>query len=446
MDALNDLLKRYDKPGPRYTSYPTAVEFHDGIGAAEYAVHLGAAAQRSGPIGFYIHLPFCEERCLFCGCNVVITKKSGIASRYLVHLEQEIAEVGRRLGGNRPIAQYHWGGGTPTYYSPEDMRRIHNHVRRFFEFEDDAEMAIEVDPRVTTVEHLETLRDLGFNRLSMGVQDFDADVQKAVGRDQPYDMTAKLLETARSLGFHSTNLDLIYGLPLQTPERFAETLRLVSGLRPDRIAFYSYAHVPWLKGHQRKLTEDQLPTPEVKLGLYCSALEEFRKQGYRAIGMDHFALPEDEMALAADAGTLGRNFMGYTVKHASDLIACGVSGIGEVGGAFFQNRRKLIEYENAIDENNLAVDRGYILSEDDKLRRRIIAELMCGFRTDLGDHDFSEELAALEPMVKDGLVAIDGTKVSVMEQGRLFVRNVCMAFDAHLKHHAKEKQRFSRTV
>jgi len=446
MDALNDLLKRYDKPGPRYTSYPTAVEFHDGVGAAEYAMHLEAAARRTEPIGFYIHLPFCEERCLFCGCNVVITKQRGIATRYLVHLEQEIAELGRRLGRNRPIAQYHWGGGTPTYYTPDEMRRLHACVRANFDFEKDAEMAIEVDPRVTTVEHLETLRDLGFNRLSMGVQDFDADVQQAVGREQPYEMTARLLETARGLGFHSTNLDLIYGLPLQTPERFVETLRLVSGLRPDRIAFYSYAHVPWLKGHQRKLAEDQLPTPEVKLGLYCSALEEFRKQGYHAIGMDHFALPDDELSLAAEAGTLGRNFMGYTVKHAADLVACGVSGIGEVGGAFFQNRRKLINYENAIDAESLAVDRGYVLTDDDHLRRRVIAELMCMFHTDLAGHDFAEEIAALAPMVEDGLVEIDGTRVAVTERGRLFVRNVCMVFDTHLKQHAKDKKRFSRTV
>jgi len=446
MEALTELLQRYNRPGPRYTSYPTAVEFHDGVGATEYAVHLAEAAQREGSIGFYIHLPFCEERCLFCGCNVVITKKAGIATRYLVHLEQEIAEVGRRLERKRPIAQYHWGGGTPTYYSPAEMRRIHSQVRKHFDFEDDAEMAIEVDPRVTTVEHLETLRELGFNRLSMGVQDFDADVQEAVGREQPYEMTARLLESARSLGFSSTNLDLIYGLPLQTPERFAETLRLVSGLRPDRIAFYSYAHVPWLKGHQRKLTEEQLPKPDVKLGLYRSALEAFQSDGYRAIGMDHFALPEDEMALAADDGTLGRNFMGYTVKHASDLIACGVSGIGEVGGAFFQNRRKLIEYENAIDESNLAVDRGYILTADDHLRRRVIAELMCGFSTDLSGHDFDAEIAALAPMIADGLVEIDAGRVSVTERGRLFVRNICMVFDAHLKRHANDKQRFSKTI
>ncbi|MHC4952961.1 MAG: oxygen-independent coproporphyrinogen III oxidase [Planctomycetota bacterium] len=446
MEALTELLKRYDKPGPRYTSYPTAVEFHEGVDSTRYAEHLDAAAERTGGIGFYLHLPFCEERCLFCGCNVVITKKRGVAGLYLEHLEKEIAMVGERLRRNRPIAQYHWGGGTPTYYTPAEMRTIHTAVAAHFDFEPEAEMAIEVDPRVTTLQHLAVLRELGFNRLSMGVQDFDLRVQEAIGREQPYHMTARLLEQARALGFTSTNLDLIYGLPRQTPEAFSETLRLVSTLRPDRIALYSYAHVPWLKGHQRKLAEEELPAPAVKLGLYTSALDAFREQGYRAIGMDHFALPDDEMALAADAGTLGRNFMGYTVKHATDLVACGVSGIGEIGGAFFQNRRKLIEYERDIEQTGFAVDRGYILTEDDHVRRRVIASLMCSFSADLTGLGFQAEIDSLRPMVDDGLVEIDGERVKVNERGRLFIRNICMVFDAHLARHAGEKNRFSRTV
>ncbi len=448
MKPLVELLQKYDRPGPRYTSYPTAVEFHDGVGAAAYADHLDAAAARSGPLGFYLHLPFCEERCLFCGCNVVITKRRDIAARYLDHLTNEIAHVGDRLNRTRPIAQYHWGGGTPTYYAPDELRRIHAAVTAHFDFEPDAEMAIEVDPRVTTSAHLEVLRELGFNRLSMGVQDFDESVQEAIGRIQPHEMTVELVARARELGFDSVNIDLIYGLPRQMPHGFEHTLELVSDLRPDRIALYSYAHVPWLKGHQRKIVESEMPPPAIKLGLYQSALDTFRAHGYHAIGMDHFALPDDAMTLAAEAGTLGRNFMGYTVKHASDLIACGVSGIGEVDGAYFQNRRKLIDYERAIDDAGLAVDRGYLLTDDDRVRRAVIASIMCSFRVDLADHetDFTNELAALQPMVEDGLVTIDGKRISITETGRLFVRNVCMEFDAHLRRHRDDKQRFSRTV
>jgi oxygen-independent coproporphyrinogen-3 oxidase len=280
------------------------------------------------------------------------------------------------------------------------------------------------------------------------VQDFDDSVQQAIGRIQPHEMTVELVASARELGFDSVNIDLIYGLPRQMPHGFEHTLELVSELRPDRIALYSYAHVPWLKGHQRKIDESELPPPAIKLGLYQSALETFRKRGYRAIGMDHFALPDDAMTLAADAGTLGRNFMGYTVKHASDLIACGVSGIGEVDGAYFQNRRKLIDYERAVDDTGLAVDRGYLLTDDDRVRRVVIASLMCSFRVDLAEFeaDFTAELKALQPMVEDGLVTIDGKRVEITETGRLFVRNVCMEFDAHLAQHRDDKQRFSRTV
>ena len=448
MKPLVELLQQYDRPGPRYTSYPTAVEFHEGVGKAEYAAHLDAASKREGGIGFYLHLPFCEERCLFCGCNVVITKQRDIASRYLDHLVREIEHVGKHLRGKRPINQYHWGGGTPTYYAPDEMRRIHEAVCSQFEFEPGAEMAIEVDPRVTTQAHLEVLREFGFNRLSMGVQDFDESVQEAIGRIQPHAMTVELVQGARALGFESVNIDLIYGLPRQMPHGFERTLELVSDLRPDRIALYSYAHVPWIKGHQRKIVESELPPPPIKLGLYQSALDTFRKHGYRAIGMDHFALPDDDMTLAADAGTLGRNFMGYTVKHASDLIACGVSGIGEVGGAFFQNNRKLIDYERAIDSAGMAVDRGYILTDEDRVRRAVIASLMCTFRVDLAeyDFDFTRELAALRPMADDGLLSISGSCIQVSETGRLFVRNICMEFDEHLRRHSDENQRFSRTV
>jgi oxygen-independent coproporphyrinogen-3 oxidase len=440
---MRKLLERYDKPGPRYTSYPTAVEFHEGVGAERYREHL---ARAKSPLALYFHLPFCEHRCLFCGCNVVVTEHRDVANTYLGYLEKEIATVAGLLPGKGRVSQYHWGGGTPTYYTPDEMRRLHAAVSRAFEFEPDAELAIEVDPRVTTRAHLETLADLGFNRLSCGVQDFDEDVQEAIGRIQPFTSTSELVGAARELGIESVNLDLIYGLPRQAVETFTDTVAQVIALRPDRVALYSYAHVPWLKGHQRKIDASELPDAGTKLDLYQTALHEFRAAGYEAIGMDHFALPDDELAVAAKDGTLWRNFMGYTVQPANELIGFGMSGIGEVAGAFFQNARKLHQYQSAVEESGLAVERGYALTEDDWVRRRIIASLMCRFKAD-GLQGFDAELAELRPMEEDGLVRIGDGSVEVTEKGRLFVRNICMVFDTYLPGHRERKTpRFSRTV
>jgi oxygen-independent coproporphyrinogen-3 oxidase len=451
-----DLVRRYDRPGPRYTSYPTALEFHEGLGNAEYREHLAKAAQRAGPLSLYLHLPFCEARCLFCGCNVVVTKRRDVAERYLSFLLREIDTVARLLGRGRPVTQYHWGGGTPTYLSPEQMRRLHGAVRDRFAFDPDAEAAIEVDPRVTTTEHLDTLRELGFNRLSVGVQDFTTDVQEAIGRRQTFEQTVALVDRARALGFRSVNLDLIYGLPLQTAATFRETLDLVAGIRPERLAIYSYAHVPWLKGHQRKIPEAQLPAPSTKLELLVTAVTRLTAAGYVSIGMDHFAVPEDELARAAREGTLWRNFMGYTVRRGSDLVACGMTGIGDIDGTFFQNRRKLHEYERAVEAEGLAVERGYAPTPDDRLRRHVITALMCDFRVRREDVErrfgirfdeaFARELEELRPLEADGLVRVDGGGITVPESGRLFVRNVCMVFDALLKRHGKERPRWSRTV
>lgn len=438
---MRELLERYDKPGPRYTSYPTAVEFHEGVNAATYQEHL---ARAQSPLALYFHLPFCEHRCLFCGCNVVVTQHRDIANTYLDYLEKEIAAVAELLPARGKVSQYHWGGGTPTYYTPDEMRRLFKASTAAFDLEPDAEIAIEVDPRVTTRAHLETLAELGFNRLSVGVQDFDEEVQEAIGRIQPLQTTTELVETARGLGFESVNLDLIYGLPKQEVGSFADTVAQVIELRPNRVALYSYAHVPWLKGHQRKIDADTLPDGATKLDLYQTALRLFREAGYEAIGMDHFALPDDELAVAAKDGTLWRNFMGYTVQPASNMIGFGMSGIGEVEGAFFQNRRKLHEYQTAVDESGMSVERGYALTEDDVVRRRIIASLMCRFHAD-GLGDFQAELEELRPMEADGLVEIGKDTLTVTEKGRLFVRNICMAFDAYLPEH-RGKKRFSRTV
>ncbi len=450
-----DLIHRYDKPGPRYTSYPTAVEFHD-IEPALYAEHLEHAAARTDePLSLYLHLPFCTERCLFCGCNVVITRKREVEEHYLGVLEREIRDVARRLGGRRRLRQYHWGGGTPTYLTPEEMRRLQAVVLEEFELEADAEVAIEVDPRVTTREHMETLRELGFNRLSLGVQDFTPEVQERVKRIQTFEQTRDLVQLGRDLGFGSTNIDLIYGLPLQRPETFADTLAKVLEIRPERVAAYSYAHVPWLKVQQRRIMEENLPTPEVKLELIAGALAAFRGAGYAAIGMDHFALPEDELATAQADGTLWRNFMGYTVRHAPDMIACGMSGIGDVAGGYFQNQKKLIRHQHAVEAGELPVERGFVLSPDDRLRRHVITALMCNFHLDIGAVEerfeidfaatFGRELEALAPFVDDGFVQLGNGSIDIVGDGRLFVRNVCMTFDAYLAQHA-EKQAFSRTV
>ena len=449
-------IRRYDRPGPRYTSYPTALEFHPEVDHGAYVRHLEQAATRSAPLSFYIHLPFCEERCLFCGCNVVVTKQREIAAHYLEVLAQEVRQLARHLGGRRRLSQYHWGGGTPTYLSADQMRTLQGVVLENFEIEPDAEVAIEVDPRVTSREQLATLHELGFNRLSVGVQDFDPDVQAEVHRIQPLELTERLLAEGRALGFTSTNVDLIYGLPLQKPESFHGTIEDVIRIRPERIAIYSYAHVPWMKGHQRKIRPETLPTPETKLELFTTAISLLQGAGYVSIGMDHFALPDDELGRASLNGTLGRNFMGYTVRQAPDMLACGLSGIGDVEGAYFQNERKLHSYQRAVEERGLAVERGYVRTEDDHLRRFVIGTLMCTFGLEFAavedrfgirfGETFRPELEELQSMAADGLVEVTGTSLQVTEEGRLFVRNICMTFDAYLRRPSDDTPRWSRTV
>ncbi len=449
-------IRRYDRPGPRYTSYPTAAEFHPGADATVYDDHLRRAAEaQDEPISLYLHLPFCAERCHYCGCNVVITRRREIAERYLDGLEREIRAVARRLHRRRQLRQVHWGGGTPTYLTVGELRRLGAVLRDSFELTSDAEMAIEIDPRVTTVEQLETLQELGFNRLSMGVQDFTPEVQQAVNRVQPFEPTAALIDAARGLGFASINLDLIYGLPLQTPETFARTLDRVLRLRPERVAVYSYAHVPWLKVQQRRIREQDLPTPAVKLELIASAIDSFRNAGYRSIGMDHFALPEDELGRALDAGTLWRNFMGYTIRQASDLIGCGLSAISDVAGGLFQNDPKLVRYQRAVDAGEWATYRGVVLSDEDRLRRFVITSLMCRFAVDAGEVEarfgvdfattFAPEIEALGSFADDGFVEVTDDGIRVVGDGHLFVRNVCMVFDSYLRQPDVER-RFSRTV
>jgi oxygen-independent coproporphyrinogen-3 oxidase len=454
-----ELLAKYDRPGPRYTSYPTAVEFHEGFDAHRYLAKLDeAAAKPEEPLSLYVHLPFCRERCSFCGCNVIITQKPGVADAYLDDLEREVNLVADRLKGRTRLVQYHWGGGTPTYLSLDQMRRVWKMIAERFTLAPDAEVAIEVDPRVTTRRQAELLQDLGFNRISMGVQDFDSDVQEAVNRYQTFNQTRDLHLYLRELGFTSINFDFIYGLPYQSPETFRKTIELALELRPDRVAVYSYAFVPWIKAHQKAIRIEDLPPRDVKLRLFGIAHELFTGAGYQMIGMDHFALRDDSLAVAARERTLFRNFMGYTTHPARDYIGFGVSSIGDLGGAFAQNTKKLNRYRDALDQGLPPIERGFERSRDDEIRRDVIQDLMCNFHLDIRSVEkrygidfatyFAGSLAELdEGPVLHGFVRRDAKEIDVTEAGRLFVRNVCMAFDAYQKEkEGGEKPIFSRTV
>jgi oxygen-independent coproporphyrinogen-3 oxidase len=453
-----DLLAKYDRAGPRYTSYPTAVEFHEGFTPERYLEKVDQAASRpKEPLSAYVHLPFCRERCSFCGCNVIITQKPGVAADYIADLEREVALVAQRLGQRTRLVQYHWGGGTPTYLSLEEIERVWRAFADRFTFEPGAEIAIEVDPRVTTHRQAELLKRLGFNRISMGVQDFDSDVQEAVNRYQTFNQTKDLHEHLRGLGIESINFDFIYGLPQQTPESFRKTIQLALELRPDRVAVYSYAFVPWIKAHQKAIRLEDLPAREVKLELFGIAHGLFTGAGYQQIGMDHFALETDSLARAARERTLYRNFMGYTTHPAKDFVGFGVSAIGDLGGAFAQNTKKLNRYKEALDRGRPPIERGFERSRDDEIRRDVIQSFMCNFFVDIRAIErahgiefatyFGESLLELDQGPgSNGFVTRTPDAIEITGTGRLFVRNICMAFDAYLKRHEGEKPIFSRTV
>jgi oxygen-independent coproporphyrinogen-3 oxidase len=454
------LLKKYDRPGPRYTSYPTAVEFTPAYGHAQYVAKL-QEANRAGtePLSLYVHLPFCEQRCTFCGCSVVITRKRTVSAGYLEYLHREIDLLAAHLPGRRRLSQYHWGGGTPTYQSLEEIEALHRKVSEHFEIAPDAEVAIEVHPRVTTHGQIDLLKSLGFNRISMGVQDFTPEVQAAVNRYQTEEQTRDLFEYCRELGFHSINLDLIYGLPLQEPESFARSIERVLSLRPDRVAVYSYAHVPWIKPQQRRIPSGSLPSPETKLRLFCIAREMFLGAGYVQIGMDHFALPEDELATAVARRRLHRNFMGYTVRMGTDMVGVGASAIGDIRGSFAQNVKKLPLYYRAIEERRFPIERGYLLDRDDLIRREVITQLMSNFYLDRAEIERSfgidfadyfetelDELTGPDGPVSHGFLEIHPDRLEVVGQGTLFVRNIAMFFDRYLRHRKLDKPVFSQTI
>ncbi len=440
-----ELLQRYDVPAPRYTSYPTAPSWNTEIGPAEYAAALKRAATRpDAPLSLYVHIPFCSERCGFCACNVVITRSREKADKYLGIVAREMDAVQEHLGARKTVSQIHWGGGTPTFLDERQIETLWNAITRRFTLAPGAEVAIEVDPVVTTRGQIDLLRKLGFNRMSLGVQDLDPTVQQAIDRVQSVEETRATLEHARALGFSGINFDLIYGLPFQTRETWARTLAQVLEMRPDRLAVYSFAHVPDVRPNQRRLPINGIPQGAEKLALFRMAWEAFMNAGYQQIGMDHFAAPTDELAQAQSRRALGRNFQGYTVQSANEVVAFGTSAISDIGGIYAQNPHSLPHYQDAVAAGNLAVDRGIRLSEDDVLRRGIISQLMCNFYVDLSAvPGLDAEFARLADLEKEGFLTLRGRTIELTPLGRIFVRNVATVFDAHLPQQAP---RFSRAV
>jgi oxygen-independent coproporphyrinogen-3 oxidase len=456
IEVTRDLLMKYDRPGPRYTSYPTAPEWRDDFGDTDYRAALHrAAACPDDPLSIYIHLPFCWERCLFCGCNVVISKRHDVSNKYLEYLYREITMGAAALAPRRTVKQMHWGGGTPTYLDVPQIEALFAHVNQHFDFASDAEIALEVDPRVTSLEQLQCLRRLGFNRISMGVQDLDPTVQKAIGRNQTVEETRTLFAHCRELGFSGINIDLIYGLPEQNETTWANTIREVIDIRPDRLAVYSYAHLPSTIKHQKRI--DGLPRPAgpEKFELFAIARRLFLEAGYRIVGMDHFALPEDELSIALDERRLHRNFMGYTVVPAADMIGFGVSAIGEIGGAYAQNEKRPVQYYAALDAGHLPTHVGIHLTDDDEIRRWVIRQLMCNFYLDTQalenrygvsyDGYFGNEERDLQPFYAEGFLERQDGNLVVLPLGQVFIRNIAMVFDAYLKK-PEHFSAFSRTV
>jgi oxygen-independent coproporphyrinogen-3 oxidase len=459
LDRVEGILPRYAVEGPRYTSYPTAPVWKETYGPEQYRAELGRTdIDPADGLSVYVHVPFCDSLCHYCACNKVITKKPELPERFLDAIDREVAAVHKALGVPRRVTQQHWGGGTPTHLSPEQCSRLFRTVADAFPMADGAEISIEVDPRVTSEEHVAALRESGFNRISMGVQDFDPRVQEAVHRIQPVGQTAALVDQSRAAGFESVNFDLIYGLPYQTVESFERSLDTVIALSPDRIALYSYAHVTWVAKQQRGFERKDLPAPQTKARIMLRAIRRFLEAGYRFIGLDHFARPEDELTQALRDRTLRRNFMGYTTQAGVDLLGFGPSSISELRGSYAQSQRGLDDWHQAVEAEGVATMRGHELTPDDVERRWIIGRIMC--HGELRAPEFEEafgrpfapayaaELAALQTPIDDGLVtrAEDGS-LAMTPLGRLLVRNVAMVFDAYLPEQQKTgKPMFSKTV
>ncbi len=456
----HQLIERYDLAGPRYTSYPTAVQFTEDFGIAEYRRQVELSNQPDGnklarPLSLYFHLPFCDTICFYCACNKIVTKNRKRAQPYLDSLYHEMALQAELFDTTRKVDQLHWGGGTPTFINHDQMRELMQKTRELFNLHDDdkAEYSIEIDPREANTETVSLLRELGFNRISLGVQDVDADVQKAVNRIQSIEETAEVIHAARDTGFHSVSVDLIYGLPLQTEAGFSQTLQTILELNPDRLSIFNYAHLPDMFKTQKQIKANELPTPKTKLAILENCINTLTEAGYDYIGMDHFAKPDDELAMAQASGTLYRNFQGYSTHANCDLLGLGVTSIGMVNDSYSQNQRGMDDYTKSLANNQLPVFRGITLSGDDKLRRVVITELICNFRLNKKaieaeyqinfDDYFQAALQQLLPMQDDTLVELGQGQIIVTPKGSLFIRNICMAFDYYLK---QSSNRFSRVL
>ncbi len=450
-----DLIHRYDKAGPRYTSYPTALELHDGFGDNDYREHIKKSNVAGGPLSLYFHIPFCDTVCFYCACNKIITKNRKHAEPYLNNLYKEISLQGSLFDKQRVVNQLHWGGGTPTFLSFEQMKALMDVTRQSFNLRDDdtGEYSIEVDPRETNDQTIAQLRELGFNRISLGLQDFNPEVQKAVNRIQSEEETFAVLDAARREGFRSTSIDLIYGLPLQTVDSFSQTLDKVLAVSPDRFSIFNYAHMPTRFKTQRQINDADMPTPEIKLEILQMMGNKLLEAGYVYIGMDHFAKPDDELAIAQREGKLYRNFQGYSTHSDCDLIGLGITSIGRVGDAYIQNVKTLDEYDALITQGLLPVFKGVDLDQDDKVRRAVITQLICHFDLEFSKIEkqfnivfadyFSEELNNLDVMQTDGLLTLSEQGIQVQTAGRLLIRNICMVFDKYL---AKKQQQFSKVI
>ncbi len=449
------LINRYDKSGPRYTSYPTALELHEGFTQDDYQQQIALSNARGGPLSLYFHIPFCDTVCYYCACNKIITKNREHAEPYLVNLSKEIELQGRLFHSQRPVNQLHWGGGTPTFLDYQQMSRLMMTTRQHFNLQDDdsGEYSIEIDPRATDVHTMKQLRDLGFNRISLGVQDFDPAVQQAVNRIQSEAQTFAVLEAARKEGFRSTSIDLIYGLPLQTVASFSTTLDKILSVAPDRFSIFNYAHLPARFKTQRQINQADMPTAEVKMAILQMIIQRLLAAGYVYIGMDHFAKPDDELAIAQRENKLYRNFQGYSTHSDCDLIGLGITSIGRVADSYVQNVKDLRAYDTQLSQTKLPVFKGYLLNADDKLRRAVITQLICHFSLSFEQIEqqyaiqfkdyFAHELNILRTMQEDGLLLINAQGISVLTVGRLLIRNICMTFDRYLN---KDRQQFSKVI
>ena len=439
-----DLIRRYDQTGPRYTSYPTALQFNDKVGFFDFLHALRSSRHANRPLSLYVHLPFCANACHYCARNRVITKDRGCTLPYLERLEKEIALVARHLGPDQVVEQLHFGGGTPTFLSHGQLRRLMAHLRAHFHLQDDdhGDFSIEIDPREADWSTMGLLRELGFNRISVGVQALDPEVQRAINRMQTLEQTQTIIEAARTLQYRSINIDLLYGLPLQTPERFARTVKNVIALQPDRVSLFSYNHNPEQVHGQRRINAADLPGETERIAMLQLGVEGLTQSGYRYIGMEHFALPDDELAIAQEDGTLTRNFQGYTTHGHCDLIGLGVSAISQIGDLYCQNSSDINRYQQSLDQQQLATVRGLRCNEDDRIRRQVIQNLICEFELrfatieDAFDVNFREYFTsawpALEQMAEDGLIQLSDEAIVVLPTGRLLVRALCMQFDHYL--------------